>query len=522
MTSGTAGACSDLAALEARSRAVLSEADIDVTPAYHRRATTFWERSARPWGTSYRRSRPGDINFHPARCDGEAVAVHETAHFVVHAAANWNRRSNDAIAAEFAEYRRWLPAVQAAEPRPGGERAAHAVGFVLWGRDSSTTRDPGAWSHSAEAAAKAANVIALARVQTGTSTARPSTYRTVPQERLLDTRSGANARRLQVRDRAGVPAEATAVVLTLTAVAPVGSGWLTVHQADTPLPGASHLNFSPATGTIANTVIVPLTGASDDVVVATGGAGTADVLVDVAGYFVPTGASMAGRTVPIDPVRALDTRRAGPLAAGSTVTIDHDAVPAGSLAAVVTITNVANDGPTYVTAHPSGTDRPLVSLQNAPDRTTRAVTAFVPVDDAGSFDVFSAAAAHLVVDVVGYVTGPDAPLSFSGTFVPATDRLHDSRLGGPDRWDAGEVDEVFVPAGSAGAYNLTATGSTGGGHVTMWAADTAEPATSNLNLTHADLAGFAIVRHGRHGQQISLRSTAATDLVVDLAGWFLG
>jgi hypothetical protein len=91
-----------------------------------------------------------------------------------------------------------------------------------------------------------------------------------------------------------VPAGATGVVLNVTVVAPASDGFISVRPADAPgAPATSSLNFVAGT-TVPNavTVAVPTAGADAGKIEITydayGSTGpTADVLVDVVGYYVP-------------------------------------------------------------------------------------------------------------------------------------------------------------------------------------------------------------------------------------------
>jgi len=118
----------------------------------------------------------------------------------------------------------------------------------------------------------------------------------VPQ-RVLDTRSGVGAAAakvgeldgtgaavtLQVTGRGGVPSNATATALNVTAVnttTPNEGGYVTVYPCGT-RPTASNLNFTAGL-TVPNLVLAPL---SSDGTVCLYVYGKADLLVDVSGYF---------------------------------------------------------------------------------------------------------------------------------------------------------------------------------------------------------------------------------------------
>jgi hypothetical protein len=105
---------------------------------------------------------------------------------------------------------------------------------------------------------------------------------------------------LQIAGRAGVPTNASAAVLNLTAADATGTGFLTPFACDGPVPTASNLNYAPG-APIANSAIVKLS-TSGTVCLLTADAPT-NLIVDVNGWF-PHGADYA----PLTPTRLLDTR----------------------------------------------------------------------------------------------------------------------------------------------------------------------------------------------------------------------
>ncbi len=120
-----------------------------------------------------------------------------------------------------------------------------------------------------------------------------SLLRAVPPRRLLDTREGIGAQRapvtpgtslrLAVAGRAQVPANATAVVLNVTATNVAGPSFVTVWPADSGQPGTSNLNMVGGQ-TIANLVICRL-GSGGALELASPVA-SCDLIADVLGYFI--------------------------------------------------------------------------------------------------------------------------------------------------------------------------------------------------------------------------------------------
>lgn len=81
----------------------------------------------------------------------------------------------------------------------------------------------------------------------------------------------------------GVPADATGVLINLTAVNQSEGGYLSVRAAGAAYLGTSNLNWTAAGQTVANSATVAC-GAGASIVVRLGGAASSNVIVDVVGY----------------------------------------------------------------------------------------------------------------------------------------------------------------------------------------------------------------------------------------------
>ncbi|MFB7619501.1 PKD domain-containing protein [Kitasatospora sp. NPDC056181] len=230
----------------------------------------------------------------------------------------------------------------------------------------------------------------------------PDRFTSVAPARLLDTRSDDSAlgqgatRRLKVAGAGGVPANATSVVLNVTATESTSTGFFTVYPAGTARPAAgSNLNTVPGRN-IPNQVVVPL--GADGSVELYNRAGRSHAVVDVFGYYSPDG---KGLFTPVAPTRLLDSRDGSPFGPGSVRTVGG--VPAGATAAAVNLTATETTVPTHLTAWASGGVRPGTSNLNAtpgldvPNHTT------IPVDAQGRFDLANnAGTTHVVADLFGY------------------------------------------------------------------------------------------------------------------------
>jgi hypothetical protein len=392
-------------------------------------------------------------------------------------------------------------------------------------------------------------VAALATVLVA---ARPAaaadpTARFVPltPARILDTRTGVGGSRLgaggqltlAVAGQGGVPASgAVAVAFNLTAVDSAAAGYFTASPSGQARPVVSNLNVTARGQTVANLVVVRLgTNGAVDLFSQTGG----DLVVDVAGFWVASGAATSGRFVPTKPSRILDTRTGngatGALGAGASIDLQvtgRGGVPASGASSVVlnvTATEAAAAG--FVSAWPTGQARPLASVVNLPARSaTVPNVVVVPLGAGGKVSLFSQSGTHLVADVAGWFTGDGAPSGTDGLFVPLTPaRILDTRPNAVVGVNQSRLLPVGgnggVPASAVGAVvlNLTGTEARAAGYVTVYPAQTNLPLASNLNLpaAGATVANAAFATLGQ-GEAVRLYSQQGTHLVVDVAGYFLG
>lgn len=130
----------------------------------------------------------------------------------------------------------------------------------------------------------------------------PSSVVTVDPARILDTRSGlgvtspgpvgaASTISVQVTGVGGVPADATGVVITLTATQATAASFVSAWPSGQPQPTTSVLNFTTGED-IANTVTMSLgAGGKIDLF---NSAGSVQLLADVTGYLVPNGGTTPG------------------------------------------------------------------------------------------------------------------------------------------------------------------------------------------------------------------------------------
>ena len=171
----------------------------------------------------------------------------------------------------------------------------------------------------------------------------------------------------------GVPATGvSAVVLNVTATNTSFAGYLSVWPDGAPQPTASSLNWV-AGQTTANQVVVKV-GPGGNIELFNN-SGTADVVIDVQGWFTDATSSAGGTGfVGVTPCRTLDTRSTGgtPLAADSSLTLPVAGqcglpgigTPASARAVVLSVTATDTTADSYFTVWADGVTRPLASSLN--------------------------------------------------------------------------------------------------------------------------------------------------------------
>ncbi|MFI9008800.1 hypothetical protein ACIGNX_16380 [Actinosynnema sp. NPDC053489] len=241
----------------------------------------------------------------------------------------------------------------------------------------------------------------------------PGRYFATGPTRVYDSRNTGGAFRA-AESRAidfssfAVPVGATAVSLNVTGVDATENTYVTAWPTGVSRPTASSLNVAPR-ATTPNGVTVAL--GSDRKVNLYNNAGNVHLVVDIAGYYLPTENGGAD-FYPVTPGRAFDTRDSGPIAPAETLTLlylDADLQPGNSL--LLNLTGTEPTANTYVTPFPAGANRPgtsalnLVPGQTSPNMATvRLGTAYDEIDNvnrpAHAF-YNNAGNTHLVIDVFG-------------------------------------------------------------------------------------------------------------------------
>ena len=202
----------------------------------------------------------------------------------------------------------------------------------------------------------------------------------------------------------GIPANAAAVMVNVTATEPIADGHLRVFPCGVAVPNASTLNY-PAGASVAANAIVGLGSAGKICVYASA---QTHVLVDVTGYF-PTGAPYSALT----PVRAVDTRFGPYVPGGSALSVAIGGaygVPANAAAVVVNVTATQPFSAGHLRVYPCGQAIPNASTLNYGPGATVANNAILALGTQGKVCVYTPSTTHIIVDVTGYFPDGSAPV----------------------------------------------------------------------------------------------------------------
>lgn len=249
----------------------------------------------------------------------------------------------------------------------------------------------------------------------------------------------------------------------------------------------------------------------------------------------------------ITPVRLLDTRSDLPSGASRLTSGDpmrfmvagRGGIPADAIAVTGNLTVTGQTAGGYVTLGPVVGPSPATSTINVPKGDTRANGVVVPLDRNGRLEaVYKGASggstAQLVLDVTGYFTAGDGGSRYTSV-TPArfldTRQPSDATGGAPLSPRVPQAIEiggrasggVSIPADAVAVTgNLTVTGQTAGGYLSITPSAQAAPATSSLNFPAGDTrANNVTVPLGSGGRAwVVYVGSGTADAVLDITGYY--
>lgn len=330
----------------------------------------------------------------------------------------------------------------------------------------------------------------------------------------------------------GVPGDARAVALNVTAVNPAAAGHLRVYPCGGVAPMASTLNVTAGV-TRANAAVVGLgTGAAVCVYAAV----DTDVIVDLTGWFPNT-----SHVRTIIPLRIADTRPGATVAApavkaevpaGGVLQVPVNgagAAPANAAAVMVNVTAVGPRASGHLRVYPCGSPQPNASAVNYPADANVAGASLVAVGSSASVCIYTSARTHLVVDLGGWLTA-------EATYTAITPvRAADTRPGQPVAFPAvkapmapGDVLTVSLvgvggmPARTdAVALTVTAVGAAGAGHLRVYPCGQPLPNASTVNVAAGGTAANLVLTTPGVGGTVCVYAATRVDILVDVNGWFV-
>lgn len=256
--------------------------------------------------------------------------------------------------------------------------------------------------------------------------------------------------------------------------------------------------------------------------------------------------------MPMTPCRAVDTRNAdgpfgGPSIAANTsrsfvIPSSVCGIPSTAGAYSVNVAVVPKTTLGYITVWPTGQTQPVVATLTALDGQVRSNAAIVAAGTGGAISVFATDDTDVIVDVNGYFNSPggEADVKFAAAgaasasaFYPLTPcRIADTRnatgpFGGPGL-AAGSTRSFVIPQSSCGvpadatAYSLNFAAVPSGplGFLTVWPTGQAQPVVASLNDVTGTIAANAVIVPAGDNGAINVYATNATNVVIDINGYF--
>ncbi len=236
--------------------------------------------------------------------------------------------------------------------------------------------------------------------------------------------------------------------------------------------------------------------------------------------------------MPAAPERILDTRQPGSptgrLAPGGSVVVPRPAgVAADAIGLVLNVTSVEATEDGFLNVSPTNGAVTPTSFMN-PDGSGDPLAAFVIAPlTADGLTIRATTGGHVIVDLIGWFTGPSATSSSDGLSCrpprPAGSTPGTTRGTSARSVRSRSRRRVSAPAGAAAvATNVTLDRTNDAGFVTAYPAGTPLPDVSAVNATRPGdtIANAAITRLSTRGT--AYFSDRGTDVIVDVTGYFTG
>ncbi len=364
----------------------------------------------------------------------------------------------------------------------------------------------------------------------------PMQYVPVTPCRVVDTRNtglpiqGGTFQSFPIQDsgsgqHCGIPSSAAAYSLNVAVVPQGPLGYLTVWPAGGPQPVVATLNSLD--GRVKSNAAIVGAGIGGAGSISVFASNTTDLVLDIDGYFTSPGNS-ALAFYPITPCRVLDTRNGGQyLVGGQTYTYQVGGVCSlamGATAYSLNFTAVPHQPLGYLTAWPTGQQRPVAATLNAPTGTVTANASLIEAGDGGQINVYTSNDTDLVIDANGYFAPAGQgsnPLSLYS--VPPC-RVLDTRNGNGafvGELTVDVIDSGCVPPNAPQAYVFNATVVPSGplGYLTLWENGIDQPGVATLNAVDGAVTSNMAIVSTADGF-IDAYASNLTQLVLDISSYF--
>jgi len=239
----------------------------------------------------------------------------------------------------------------------------------------------------------------------------PTSYVPVDPVRVLDTRTGFGGQRtvighsfptISLDGTPGLPNNFSGVaVFNIATTNTRSAGYLSVADDTRNVPTTSVSNWAKGQ-TVSNLVLARALGG--EVWLYNGGAGDADFVVDLVGYYAYWGVGPNGAYyLPAQPARLLDTRSGPQLAPGQTITAHVPTSAANTVAAELNLTATGATGGGYLIVYPHGHNRPTASSINFTANTSVANATIMRLGSNNSIDIYNGGShpVDVLVDLEG-------------------------------------------------------------------------------------------------------------------------
>ena len=328
----------------------------------------------------------------------------------------------------------------------------------------------------------------------------------------------------------GIPSSAIAYTLNVTVAPRTALGYLTIWPTGEGRPILSML--TSLDGRVkANAAIVPAGASSGSVSVYV--TDTADVFLDIDGYFATSGGSTL-EFYPLTPCRVADTRNAegplgGPQLSGGVarnfpiLRATSCRIPDTAAAYSLNVTAVPDRELSYLTVWPAGQNQPDVATLSAPTGTVTANAAIVPAGTHGEISAYAYDNTNLIIDINGYFAA--AGQNGLSLYLLTPCRVLDGRQSHGQRF-MGEktvnvVASACAPPSSAEAYIFNATVVPSGPlpQLTLWPNGEQQPVVSTLNAYDGFITSNMAIVPTNNGS-IDAYADGLTQLMLDISSYF--